>query len=186
MTTDDRESELYDEKLSKKSAVRFAERRTSLSKDDYGTPSDEISLAKCIFGGYIYLDPCASVESSEHFAIINYPPKTDGLLHRWFDKAYLNPPYKELRRWTEKGRTEVGVGNCREQLWLVPGRALDTRWWKCLMEFCQLVAFKDRRIKFVGAKYGAMFPSALCYCGPNEDRFKIEVITAGWIVYKKE
>jgi len=80
---------------------------------------------------------------------------------------------------------ELMMNRSSAQIWLVPGRAFDTEWWGHLMGFCDVFAIKKKRIKFDGSECGAMFPSALCYCGPDEPGFISEVEAAGWDVYRK-
>jgi hypothetical protein len=162
--------------------MSFAERRTAASRDDWRTPAEEIELVKRIFGGPIDLDPCADYDRSNWFAITNFSHTTEGLFWEWWGNVFINPPYgRELVYWVRHGR----ANQQSVQIWLVPGRAFDTQWWKCLMNFCDIFAIKDSRIKFGGADHGAMFPSALCYCGTAEQRFVDEVRAAGWTVYRK-
>jgi len=162
--------------------MTFAERRTKSIRDDWRTPAEEIALVKRIFGGQIDLDPCADDDMNNWIAITNaHPTGHDGLKSYWFGKVFINPPYgRAIIDWVRKGRHEYTDA----QIWLVPGRAMDSKWWRELMTFCKVFAIKRKRNKFGGAACGAMFPSTLCYCGPNEDRFVDEARSAGWDVYR--
>jgi hypothetical protein len=168
-------------------AMKYFEQRTKNSSDSWTTPAEEIELVKSLFRGHILLDPCASPDRKKWFAITNYDGKLtgDGLVDKWFGNVFINPPYSKLKEWSIKGFQEYSRGKAKSQIWLVPGRAMDTQWWDILMLFCRIFAIKNKRIKFEGAKNGAMFPSALCYCGSDADWFAIKASSAGWSVYKR-
>jgi len=165
--------------------MSFAERRTKSSRDDWRTPPEEIALVKRIFGGAIDLDPCASPYPEMQFARHSIAER-GGLVASWGGNVFINPPYgRAILDWTRKGRADASSEHTTAQIWLVPGRAMDSKWWRELMAFCPVFAIKKKRIKFDGTTCGAMFPSALCYCGPDEARFIDEVEKAGWTVYRK-
>lgn len=79
-----------------------------------------------------------------------------GLLESWAgQRVYCNPPYgPEIRKWLEKAReAEVAV-------YLLPART-DTKWWHDLAMGADEVRFLRGRLRFVGAKNPAPFPSVL-------------------------
>lgn len=48
----------------------------------------------------------------------------DGLKETWPERTYINPPYKDLKKWLKRGETQQ-----MEQLWLVPNRT-GRRWFR--------------------------------------------------------
>lgn len=103
----------------------------------------------------------------------------DGLKMSWRGRVFLNPPYgREIGKWIEKAVHEVACGNAELVCALLPART-DTRWWQTFVlieagymgdlgqwesitnEYLLLLRFLPRRLKFVGAKNSAPFPSAV-------------------------
>lgn len=105
-----------------------------------------------------------------------YGPE-DGLTASWHGKVYMNPPYgREIGKWVTKAWSEVVSGNAELVVALLPART-DTKWWQLnILErvwFDALsrangawmhateIRFLPGRLKFVGAKGPAPFPSAI-------------------------
>lgn len=106
----------------------------------------------------------------------------DGLAHSWHGKVYMNPPYgAALREWVPKAVGEVEVGNAELIVALLPVRT-DVKWWQGYVArgmrysivksegswgvdtptpYLWEVRFLPGRLKFVGAKDSATFPSAI-------------------------
>jgi len=145
--------------------------------------------------GGIDTDPCASINSKHWFANSddgNITERLDGLNHGWYGRVFINPPYGKIKTWVKKGFLEHTQGRATQQMWLVPGRGMETKWWFELMSYCRIFAIKRRRITFEGAKMGAQFPSALCYSVADknerverEELFIRQVKQAGYIPYRK-
>lgn len=116
------------------------------------------------------LDVAASPENAKCGRF--YTEQDNGLLLPWSAVNWCNPPYgKEILNWCRKADEEAGKGNIT--VMLIPART-DARWFH---EYCNKyhIEFIRGRIKFVGAKYNAPFPSMLVYFGikgrKNEVRF---------------
>lgn len=103
------------------------------------------------------LDVCAQAQTAKcHYY---YSPFEDGLEQPWHDKrCWLNPPYgRQIHKWVRKAaecKAEVVVA-------LLPART-DTTWWhRYVIGEAENIYFIWGRIKFVGAKHSAPFPSAV-------------------------
>lgn len=105
------------------------------------------------------LDVCASERSAKCERY--YTEDHDGLTRDWFvdgPRCWMNPPYgRVIGRWMEKALTESRRG-CLV-VCLVPART-DTAWWHD-HAMQGRIEFIRGRVKFVGARYGAPFPSAV-------------------------
>ena len=100
------------------------------------------------------LDPCPS------------NPKFDGLEINWSDMNFVNPPYgSELPKWIEKGIAEQKKKHY--SVFLIPSRT-DTKWFYKMYENATEIRFIVSRIKFVGAKNSAPFPSMIVFFGPKQ------------------
>ena len=100
----------------------------------------------------------------------------DGLANPWYGKVYMNPPYgRSIGAWVEKAVDEVSRGHAKLVVALLPVRT-DTRWWQkfvCNQVFpygnsnshghplLDEVRFLPGRLRFVGTKASAPFPSAI-------------------------
>ena len=112
---------------------------------------------------YDYLD--------EEFCFIFDPcppkPKFDGLEIEWSDMNFVNPPYSrsELPKWITKGIIEQKKKHY--SVFLIPSRT-DTKWFYKMYENATEIRFIVSRIKFVGAKNSAPFPSMIVFFGPKQ------------------
>jgi len=167
--------------------MEFGERLTESSRTAWRTPPEIVALVEKIYGGWITLDPCASADTKEWLARVNYHPggADDGMTSQWFGNVYANPPYgRQMVRWIEKGMAARLSRDVDAIIWLVPAR-LDTRWWDKLISVSSVFAVKRGRLKFVGAPNCAMFPSALVYVGQTPDKFITELDRDEWTIYKQ-
>lgn len=133
--------------------------------------------------GAIDLDPCADagkgIPASAH-----YTQADDGLSQQWRGRIYMNPPYgREIGAWVDKLAEEFEYGNVAEAIALVPART-DTSWWAHLP--AAMVCFVTGRLSFSGHENPAPFPSAVCYLGPNAERFAEEFISLGLVYVRLE
>lgn len=112
------------------------------------------------------LDPCC--EHSTALCLTYFTEEENGLLQPWSPhRAYMNPPYgRTIGLWMRKAVEEWKKGSL--VVALVPA-STDTAWWH---EYAMRgrPEFLRGRIKFVGEKSCAPFPSALIiYDQPNSD-----------------
>lgn len=155
----------------------------SSENGDWQTPAVVLDLVRELGGGVIALDP-ATVATNPVGASVWCTPQTDGLSFDWTRLAeggltFLNPPYgRAIVPWTRKLRLE-GAAGC-ELVALVPART-DTAWWQDDITTAAAVCFWRGRLKFVGAKDAAPFPSALAYWGRRVEAFARVFGARGWI-----
>lgn len=120
----------------------------------WATPPDLFAELDREFG--FTLDVCALPENSkcERF----FTPDDDGLSQPWDGICWMNPPYgREIGRWMRKAFEESQRG--ATVVCLVPART-DTAWWHDWAMKGE-IRFLRGRVRFVGAKANAPFPSAL-------------------------
>lgn len=145
--------------------------RAALSSKDQTWRTPEEVLKPVRQYGLIGLDPCASAYDKHHFARTNWTWRDDGLPRSWggHGLVYVNPPYGDaLPVWLAKCEQEHRLRGT-EIIACVPAR-VDTAWFP--WDSASLVGFWYGRIKFVGAKNGAFFPSAIIYWGFDGERFR--------------
>lgn len=82
---------------------------------------------------------------------------TDGLIGNWGKKAFVNPPFSELKKWAEKAIEQSKKG-CEVTL-LVPLRP-STKWYQALIDAGGKVAFFRKRLRYNNAD-NAPFESCL-------------------------
>ena len=106
------------------------------------------------------LDPCPT------------KPKFDGLEIEWSDMNFVNPPYSRgtIGPWIKKGIEEQKKKHY--SVFLIPSRT-DVKWFYKMFENATEIRFVVGRIKFVGAKSSAPFPSMIVYFGPRDKFNKI-------------
>jgi site-specific DNA-methyltransferase (adenine-specific) len=140
------------------SAHRRRRRRSVHFRSDesnWTTPPELFCELDAEFG--FDLDPCATRETAtcpQYFT-----PADDGLAQEWTGSVFMNPPYGRaigawMRKAWEASQTTAEVVVC-----LVPART-DTAWWHAYAARGE-VRFRQRRLRFGGARSGAPFPSAV-------------------------
>ena len=110
------------------------------------------------------LDVCATPENAK--CNNYYTPEIDGLKQEWSGVCWMNPPYgREIVNWIRKAHKEATKPNTTV-VCLVPAKT-DTMWWH---DYCIKgeVRFIKGRLRFVGAKYNAPFPSAIVIFGQED------------------
>lgn len=140
------------------------------ARNDWQTPRGVLDLVNAV--GCIMFDPCTSDDNPTDANMYISPPG-NGLEWDWRiggGLVYVNPPYNELAAWAEKCAAE-GVGRGVEIISLTPART-DTRAAQDYLFTAEAICFWRGRLRFVGAKDAAPFPSMLCYWGQKSDRFR--------------
>lgn len=85
-----------------------------------------------------------------------YTPEINGLKQEWTGTCWMNPPYgKEIADWLKKASESKCTTVC-----LVPART-DTKWFHNYVLNKAEIRFVKGRLKFVGAKNSAPFPSMI-------------------------
>lgn len=82
----------------------------------------------------------------------------NGLLRPWRRVNFVNPPFKGIAEWIEKGYREWRKG--KTVVFLIPSRTC-TAWWHDYVLKATEIRFIRGRIKYEGARYNAPFPSCV-------------------------
>ncbi len=127
----------------------------SSARSEWETPPELFAKLDAEF--HFGLDVCASAENAK--CAIYFVKETDGLSQDWATRiCWMNPPYgREIVKWIRKAYESSLNG--ATVVCLVPSRT-DTRWWHEYVVKGE-VRFLRGRVRFVGAKAGAPFPSAV-------------------------
>jgi phage N-6-adenine-methyltransferase len=137
---------------------------TSLASVEWPTPPELFAELDREFG--FTLDPCATPENAKCPTF--YTAEDNGLVQPWAPHVvFCNPPYgpTATARWVRKAYAESL--DCATVVLLIPAR-VDTRWWHEVIDGRAEVRFLRGRLRFVGAKHPAPFPSAVViYRPPN-------------------
>lgn len=106
------------------------------------------------------LDVCATPENAK---CDNYfTPEMDGLKQQWSGTCWMNPPYgRTIGKWVKKAHEAAMSGSCTVVA-LLPART-DTKWFHSwIYEQPNVsISFLRGRVKFVGGKHAAPFPSMI-------------------------
>lgn len=135
----------------------------SSNKDDWATPPELFNNLNRAFN--FDIDVCATYHNTKCEKY--YTPEIDGLKQPWHNHktCWCNPPYSQVKEWLEKAWIEAQKG--ATTVCLIAARP-DTRYWHDIVFLhAKAVCFIRGRIRFVGAKYPAPFPSALVVFSPN-------------------
>lgn len=134
----------------------------STGKDDWGTPPALIEALQTRFCRKFGLDVAASKENKicEEF----YSEEDNALTKfwGWSGTAWCNPPYSQCAEFVHEGQCQAKRGAI--VFMLIPARTDTVYWHECILGDCNAdIYFIRGRIKFVGAKSGAPFPSAIIH-----------------------
>jgi len=116
-------------------------------------------------------DVCATSENAK--CARYYTPEEDGLRQNWQGVCWMNPPYgREVGKWVRKAYDSALQGDATI-VCLLPSRT-DTAWWHDYVLRAKLEGFADirflrGRLKFVGSKNSAPFPSVLVFFGRRNE-----------------
>lgn len=159
-------------------------------KQDYQTPPELIGSLKARGMDFI-LDLAAVKETAVCQDYLGpdheYELLRDALTLKWHyamkgaDEGamlWLNPPYKGVDKWVKKALEETGLG--ARIVMLLPVRSSND-WFHRLMEKAEAIFWFNGRVKFVGQKNVAPFPSVLAVL--TERGLKTRTIH-GWICSK--
>lgn len=102
------------------------------------------------------VDVCALPENAKCERY--FTPDQDGLKQEWKGVCWMNPPYgREIGTWMRKAYESSKQG--ATVVCLVPARTCSAWWHDYAMK--GTVRFIRGRVKFVGSKWNAPFPSAI-------------------------
>ena len=141
----------------------------SSASSEWGTPRDFFARLNAEFR--FELDAAATHHNAlcEFYFVKNGRAHPDAMHVSWAEvskRIFCNPPYgRNVGRWFEKAREAQANG--ATVVMLVPART-DVRWWhKHVERVASEVRFVKGRLRFVGGKYTAPFPSAVIIYRPE-------------------
>lgn len=117
-------------------------------------------------------DVCAEPHNAKcaHY----YTPAIDGLAQPWAGVCWCNPPYSDSASWIRKAFEASRDGTV--VVCLIPART-DTRYWHDYVMKADEVRLVKGRLKFVGGKASAPFPSAVVIFRPTP---RLRPIVRSW------
>lgn len=147
--------------------------------NEWYTPQRYIEAARTVMGG-IDLDP-ASCEFANRVvqATRFYTKEENGLMHPWYGRIWLNPPYgktqqgqaSNLEYFTRYLIEQYQDGKVIEAILLIPANTA-TRWFDTLWQYP--ICFPRFRVRFYneqGLSDGASFGTCFVYLGAHVQRF---------------
>ncbi len=157
---------------------------TSSMSDEWYTPPLFVDLARNVMGG-IDIDPASSERAQEWIqATTYYTQRENGLLRPWHGRLWLNPPYSQMRLWTEKTSTELVRGAVSEAVLLVRP-AVGTAWYQALASRFPC-CIPHKRIRFLNAEgreqRSPIHGNAFFYLGEDADKFRAVFSAVGVII----
>ena len=129
---------------------------TSSETDEWATPPDFLRPLAEAVGGFD-LDAAAGAEESP-IAEYVYTEDDDGLAQSWFGTVWVNPPYSDMKKWTEKVISELHRDEVDAILYLCKGDT-STNWWHAAVTEASAVGMIDSRLSFGGESNSAPFAS---------------------------
>lgn len=121
---------------------------TSQETQEWYTPPWIINeIVKPLLGGWINTDPASPfppvpwIDADQY-----YNADTDGLIHPWRGRVFVNPPFDETPKWLRKAEYEISTLNAQRIAFLVnqaPGYA----WWERAIRIWPVMLFQER-VKF--------------------------------------
>lgn len=141
---------------------------------EYETPQSLFDTLDAEFG--FNLDAAASIDN--HKVPYYFTKGNNALGMPWLGIVWCNPPYgREIGAFVEKGHDE-SVAWDSTVVMLLPART-DTRWWHDYVMRASEIRFIKGRLKFVGEKNSAPFPSCIVVFDAKEsDRQDGPIISA--------
>jgi site-specific DNA-methyltransferase (adenine-specific) len=132
----------------------------SSASAEWGTPQWLFDALNAEFP--FSLDPCSTHENAK--CDLHYTCLEDGLLQDWADHTvFMNPPYgRVIGRWMKKAYDSAQQG--ATVVCLIPART-DATWWHRYATKGE-IRFLRGRLRFVGGKHSAPFPSAVVVFRP--------------------
>jgi phage N-6-adenine-methyltransferase len=134
----------------------------SHDSDEWATPQRLFNELNNEFNFQLDVAATASNAKCRRF----YDRAMNGLDEDWATRNWCNPPYSQIAKWVTKARREQLKG--RLTVMLVPART-DTAWFQdsVIKKPDVEVRFIRRRLRFIGAKGEAPFPSIIIIFKPH-------------------
>jgi phage N-6-adenine-methyltransferase len=154
---------------------------TKQETDEWSSPRELVEpLAESV--DEFDLDPCSGAETSP-FASATYTEDDDGLSQEWHGKVWVNPPYSQMKQWTEKAIAEIE--NTETIFYLCKGDS-STTWWQDGADEAELICAIDHRLEFGDGGSAAPFASHIMVFGEIDMEAILAlqehgmILTPGW------
>lgn len=153
-------------------------------ENEWYTPREYIEAARAVLG-CIDVDPASSLKANETVqARAFFTAQTNGLLHDWHGRVWLNPPYATplIGQFITHLVQQVKRGNVREAIVLV-NNATETQWFRDLIGVAAAVCFPTGRVRFWGPNGATGAPlqgQAFMYIGERAGVFLSHFMGYGW------
>jgi phage N-6-adenine-methyltransferase len=136
----------------------FGKETFASKKQDYCTPMKLYNILDKEFK--FTLDVCADISNYKCQSYIT--EEQNALILDWHGNCWMNPPYKDKKKWIIKAYNESVKNNCTV-VCLIPART-NTSWWH---DYCQKgeIRFIKGRPIFEGMTYGLPQPLAIVIFG---------------------
>lgn len=147
----------------------FDNNRFASKNQEYATPENLFKILDDEFN--FTLDVCANEKNKKVF---NYYSENDNALNKnWVGICWMNPPYKDMKKWIIKAYNESVINNS-VIVCLIPART-NTSWWH---DYCMKgeIRFIKGRPKFEGCKHGLPQPLAIVVFGKDFNNLYKSVI----------
>ena len=136
----------------------FDNNKFQSKNQEYATP---IELFKVLDNEFNFtMDVCADENNKK----VNtyYSENENALIQDWKGVCWMNPPYKDMKKWVIKAHDE-SVKHDSTVVCLIPART-NTKWWH---EYCMKgeIRFINGRPKFEGCIHGLPQPLAIVVFG---------------------
>ncbi len=157
----------------------------SSESNEWYTPAEYIEAAREVLGE-IDVDPATCEQANRTVkAKAWYTSETNGLLHDWPGRVWMNPPYGGLtEKFVAKLLEQHRQGVTTEAVLLVNSHATDTKWFQPLWD--HMLCFTNHRINFVPSEgknaIGSTHGSVFIYLGTNQEKFASVFNKVGAIV----
>lgn len=152
--------------------------------DDYYTDSRIIAAARDVMGG-IDLDP-ASHPAANRIVKANliHTIATNGLVHPWKGRVWVNPPFHKWDLWTPKIIAEWKSGRVDRMCVLCATRSLTARSVAPMLAASDGLCILDGRVPFWGPLAGSPDDGhAIVYFGSNSSEFAVGFLPLGTCFY---
>ena len=138
----------------------FDKNRFQSKNQEYATPQELFKILNDEFN--FTIDVCA--DSSNYKVKPFYTEQDNALVQNWTGICWMNPPYKDMKKWIIKAYEE-SIKHDSTVVCLIPART-NTKWWH---EYCMKgeIRFIKGRPKFEGCIHGLPQPLAIVIFGKN-------------------
>jgi phage N-6-adenine-methyltransferase len=138
----------------------FDKNRFASNNQEYATPWKLFNVLNEEFE--FTLDVCADEKNRKVLKYISI--EQDALKQDWIGKCWMNPPYKDIKKWVIKAYNE-SIKHGSIIVCLIPART-NTSWWH---DYCMKgeIRFIKGRPKFEGCIHGLPQPLAIVVFGTN-------------------